>query len=154
MENSLKSFMLGSQGCRVVETWSNLSNVCEAAVMSIFWAPTDSTHYSKCVLNFPLTWLANWRWRFEQGKQKMVHTCLLHWCTGEGSEPGFWHHFADGLVTWSLVPSVAQSICLVILLRFKLRSNKVCVTFYMKYFINLLSLHFHLHLIDKAMMLK
>ena len=69
---------------------------------------------------------------FWTDQSKITGAYLLYWNTGEGSEPGFWHHFADGLITWSLVPAVVQAICLVILLKFKLKSNKVCVTFYFK----------------------
>ena len=38
---------------------SPVSKVCEAAPISLLWAPTDSTNYRKYVSNFPSSLLAN-----------------------------------------------------------------------------------------------
>ena len=46
----------------VVDVIQPFSNVCEAALICLFWtgrSPTDSTNWWNCIWNFPLTWLAN-----------------------------------------------------------------------------------------------
>ena len=49
--NSQKVEELGSL-CRRLDL-SPVSNVCEAAPISLFWAPTDSTNYRRYLSNFP-----------------------------------------------------------------------------------------------------
>ena len=49
--NSQKVEELGSLRRRLDQ--SPVSDVCEAALMSLLWAPTDSTNYRKYVSNFP-----------------------------------------------------------------------------------------------------
>ena len=41
---------------------TSVSNVCEEALMSLFWAPKDSTYYRKSVSNFLSSCLANRHW--------------------------------------------------------------------------------------------
>ena len=60
--NSQKVEELGSL-CRRLDL-SPVSNVCEAAPISLFWAPTDSTNYRRYLSNFPSSWLANWQLSF------------------------------------------------------------------------------------------
>ena len=54
----------------------------------------DSMNYGKCILNFPLSWLANPQWPFLLGQSRCV---LKSWYPGGGWEQGFWCCFADGL---------------------------------------------------------
>ena len=86
-----------------------VSNVFKEVLISLFWPPTDSRNYQKCILNFPSTWFANRHWL------KIILTgqswhILKSWYTGRDPEHGCWCCFADGpTVSKSLVPSVAQA---------------------------------------------
>lgn len=72
-----------------------VSNVCQAALISLFWALTDSTNYWECIIcEFPLILI---------GKQTMEFLTDQSWSavkscyTGGTLEQGFQCCFADGL---------------------------------------------------------
>ena len=73
---------------------TSVSNACEAAAISLFWAPKDFNELPEVRLEFPFKLIGISTVPFLTGQSWLV---LKSWYTGEGLEQRFRLSFADGL---------------------------------------------------------
>ena len=94
-----------SCGLRCRGNLTPVSNVCAAALTSLFWALNGLYELPEVHFEFPFNLIGKSTLAFLIGQSWRV---LKSWYTGGGLEQGFWRCFVDGL-NQSLVSSVAQA---------------------------------------------
>ena len=97
-------FLFGYWGRRNL---TPVSNVFEAAPISLFWAPQRTQGIAGNTFEFPFNLIGKSTMAFLTGLSWRV---LKSWYSGGGPEQGFTGCFADGF-NQSLVSSVTQAKC-------------------------------------------
>ena len=85
---------------------TTVSNVCEAAPISLFWVPNALNELPEVRFEFPFKLIGKSTTAFSTGQSWRV---LKSWYTGGGKEQGFRRYFADGLIKPEFSLSVAQA---------------------------------------------
>ena len=73
---------------------TSVSSVCEAAPISLFWAPNGLNELPEVRFEFPFILIGKSTMTLSTGQSWRL---LKSWYTGGGPEQGFWRGFADGL---------------------------------------------------------